>query len=118
MIFLGVDKKSAPVAMGYDIRTGTENSFTFIPTAEVVHGRKTITGMNVPQGGVNKDNLVHHKINWMKHQVYYDPTRTPGLASSIRQVDLGSTTPAQTERLRGVYGVAMIPYATSLHHGH
>lgn len=103
--------------MGYDIRTGTENSFTFIPSAEVVHGRKTITGMNVPQGGVPKDNLVHHKINWMKHQVYYNPTKTPGLASSIRMVDKGEV-PAQTERLRGVYGVAQVPYATTLRHGH
>ena len=106
--------------MGYNSGTGTENSFTFIKSAEVAHGRKSISAMRILQGGVPRGNLVEHKINWMKRQTYYNPTKTPGLSESIRNstFDTGSSLPSQTERLRDVYGVAQIPYSSHLAHGH
>jgi hypothetical protein len=106
--------------MGYDGSTGTHNSFLFVSSAEVAHGRKTITQMNVPQAGVTRGRLVQHKQDWMKRLVTYTPTKTPGLSSSIRNgtTDSTSTLPSQTERLRDVYGVAQLPYSTGLSHGH
>ena len=106
--------------MGYDGTTGTENSFTFIRSAEVAHGRKNITAMRVSQGDVPRENLVQHKHNFMKHQTYFNPTKTPGFAQIIRFGSVGSVAGqvAQTERLRDVYGVAQIPYSTGLAHGH
>ena len=98
--------------MGYDGTTGTENSFTFIKSAEVAHGRKTITQMRVPQGGVPRGRLVEHKHNFMKHQTYFNPTKTPGLAHDIRNVL------PQTERVRDVHGVKQLPYSIHLRHGH
>ena len=106
--------------MGYDGTTRTENSFTFIKSAEVAHGRKTITQMNVPQAGVTRGRLVKHKQDWMKRMVTYNPTKTPGLSSSIRNgtTDSTSTVPSQTERLRDVHGMAQLPYSINLGHGH
>ena len=106
--------------MGYDSETRTENSFTFIKSAEIAHGRKSISAMRVSQGGVPRGNLVQHKINWMKQQTYYNPTKTPDLSHSIRNgtFDTRSSVPSQTERLRDVYGVAQIPYSSHLGHGH
>ena len=106
--------------MGYDSATGTENSFTFIKSAEVAHGRKNISAMRVAQGGVPRGNLVEHKINWMKQQTYNNPTKTPGLSESIRNgtFETQSSVPSQTERLRDGYGVAQIPYSSHLQHGH
>ena len=107
--------------MGYDGSTGTHNSFLFVPSAEVVHGRKTITQMNVPQAGVTRGRLVKHKQDWMKRMVTCNPTKMPGLSSSIRtnpSTDSTSTVPSQTERLRDVYGMAQLPYSINLAHGH
>ena len=107
--------------MGYDGSTGTHNSFLFVPSAEVAHGRKTITQMNVPQAGVTRGRLVKHKQDWMKRMVTYNPTKTPGLSSSIRtnpSTDSTSTVPSQTERLRDVHGMTQLPYSTNLGHGH
>ena len=89
--------------MGYDGSTGTHNSFLFVPSAEVAHGRKTIT-----QAGVTRGRLAQHKQGWMKRMVKYNPTKKPGLSSSIRNgtIDSSSTVPSQTERLRDVYGLA------------
>ena len=104
--------------MGYDGTTGTENSFAFIKTSEVAHGRKTLTHTRVPQGGVPRGHLVQHKLNFMKQQTYFNPTKSPGLANDIRNVSNGTGAPTQTEQLRDVYGVAQIPYLTHLAHGH
>ena len=89
-------------------------------SAEVVHGRKTTTQMNVPQVGVMRGRPVRHKQDWMKRMVKYNPTKTPGLSSSIRNgtTDSTSTVPSQTERLRNVYGMAQLPYSINLAHGH
>ena len=104
--------------MGYDGTTGTENSFTFIKSAEVAHGRKTITQMRVPQGSVPRGKLVEHKLNFMKHQTYFNPTKTPGLAHDSRNVGGGISTLSQTERVRDVHGVKQLPYSIHLRHGH
>ena len=106
--------------MGYNSGTGTENLFTFIKSAEVAHGWKSISAMRVSQGGVPRGNLVEHKLNWMKQQTYYNPTKTLGLSDSIRNgtFDTGSSLPSQTEQLWDVYGVAQILYSSHLAHGH
>ena len=104
--------------MGYDGSTGTHNSFLFVPSAEVLHGRKTITQMKVPQAGVTRGRLVKHKQDWMKRMVKYNPTKTLGLFSSVWNgtTDSTSTVPSQTERLRDVYGIAQLPYSINLVH--
>ena len=106
--------------MGYDGLTGTHNLFLFVPSAEVLHGRKTITQMKVPQAGVTCGRLIQHKQDWMKQMVNYNPTKTPGLSSSIRNgtTDRTSTVPSQTERLRDIHGMAQLPYSINLGHGH
>ena len=104
--------------MGYDGTTGTENSFTFIKSAEVAHGRKTITQMRVPQGGVPRGQLVQHKLNFTKYQTYFNPTKTPGLAHDIRNVGRGTGTLPQMERVRDEHGVKQVPYSIHLRHGH
>ena len=106
--------------MGYDGSTCTHNSFLFVPSAEVLHGRKTVTQMKVPQAGVTRGRLVQHKQDWMKRMVKYNPTKTPGLSSSIQNgtTDSTSTVPSQTERLRDVHGMAQLPYSINLGHGH
>ena len=104
--------------MGLDKETGTHNSLLFIPSAEVYHGRKHLTQMSVPQGGVPRGRLVEHRQNWQKQQEYYHPDRTPGLADSIRVSYRDNRVPAQTERVRGVYGVAQLPFSSFLKHGH
>ena len=78
---------------GVDGTTGTENLFAFIKSAEVAHGRKTLTHMRVPQGGVPRGHLVQHKHDFMKHQTYFNPTKTPGLANDIRDVSNGTGAP-------------------------
>ena len=40
------------VQIGYNSANVTENSFTFIESAEVVHGQKNITAMHVSPDGV------------------------------------------------------------------
>ena len=104
--------------MPYDRATGTENSFLYIPNAETFHGRKHITQLNVPQGGIAKGRLVTHRQDWAKRQVYYNPTKTPGLSWSIRSAEGGNPTPSQTERARDVHGLTQIPYSAHLRHGH
>ena len=106
--------------MGYDGSTGTHNSFLFVPSAEVVHGRKTITQMNVPQAGVTRGRPAKHKQDWMERMVKYNPTKTPGLPSSIRNgtTDSTSTVPSQTERMRNVHGMTQLLYLINLAHGH
>ena len=74
--------------------------------------------MRVAQAGVPRGHLIEHKHDFMKHQTYFNPTKTPGLASDIRKVGKGTGTHPRSERLRDVYGVAQIPYSINLNHGH
>ena len=99
--------------MGYDSGTGTENSFTFIKSAEVAHGQCD----EGEPGGCPKGEPGGAQAELDEEADVLQPDQDPG-ALSVGTFDTSSSVPSQTERLRDVYGVAQIPYSSHLGHGH